>query len=75
MRFYNNLPHQTWTLIARNQFFLRVETLYNIVVRFDGVREFTQLAIFFLFLHIRQNDVSLKRGRDRDIFCLKNNWD
>lgn len=37
MQFCNNLPHQTWILIARNQFFYNVETLYNTIVRFDGV--------------------------------------
>ena len=32
-RFCDSLPHQ----IARNQFFYRVETLYNTIVRCDGV--------------------------------------
>ena len=38
-RFYNNLPHKAWILIARNQLFYRDETLYNTVVsvRWDNI--------------------------------------
>ena len=37
MQSCNILPHQTWILIDRNQFFYNVETQYNRIVRFDGV--------------------------------------
>ena len=35
-RFCDSVLQQIWIQIARNQFFFRVETLYNTIVRFDA---------------------------------------
>lgn len=70
MKFYYNLPHQTWFLRARNQSFI-VETLYNTVARFDGVHGIDDLLSscnLSLSAHMAEQLFMGQHGRPKYIF-------